>query len=185
MKKVSGWIVSRFSALKGELRDSQLWIKVSAIAVGAYLLFALFLGIYWSFEPDVFDVEANTQQRLQSKQPVVGTHTTAALIGVVDTMLDKPGGFISNDVSPPGIWLDNIPAWEYGVLIQVRDLTKSMRDNFSRSQTQSTEDKSLANADAHFAPASASVFSSTRAGCSARSKNPGSTNAIFKKGVCR
>jgi hypothetical protein len=150
MKKVSGWIVSRFSALKGELRDSQLWIKVSAIAVGAYLLFALFLGIYWSFEPDVFDVEANTQQRLQSKQPVVGTHTTAALIGVVDTMLDKPGGFISNDVSPPGIWLDNIPAWEYGVLIQVRDLTKSMRDNFSRSQTQSTEDKSLANADAQF-----------------------------------
>ena len=65
-------------------------------------------------------------------------------------MLNKRGGYLSNDITPPGIWLDNIPNWEYGVLIQVRDLTKAMREAYSRSQSQSTEDKALALAESRF-----------------------------------
>jgi hypothetical protein len=78
---------------------------------------------------------------------VVGTTTTSALITVVSTLLDKPGGFMTNDIFPPGLWLDNIPAWEYGVLIQSRDLTRALRESLSRSQSQSKEDIDLGKAE--------------------------------------
>ena len=123
--------------------------KVVGIGVGACLLLASVVGIYWSFEPEPFDVRENAAVMAadHQQQVVVGTATTAALITVASTMLDKPGGFLSNDITPPGIWLDNMPSWEYGVLIQVRDLTRAMRESFSRSQSQSTEDVDLSKAE--------------------------------------
>lgn len=39
--------------------------------------------------------------------------------------------------------MDNMPAWEYGALEMVRDLALSMRKDFSRSQSQSTEHEAL------------------------------------------
>jgi hypothetical protein len=72
------------------------------------------------------------------------------LIEVAETLLNKKGGFLSNDVFPPGVWLDNVPNWEYGALIQVRDLTRAMRESFSRSQSQSKEDPDLALAEPRF-----------------------------------
>jgi hypothetical protein len=51
---------------------------------------------------------------------------------------------------PPWVFLDNVPNWEFGVLTQVRDLARSMRNDFSRSQTQSTEDPDLSEADPLF-----------------------------------
>ena len=51
---------------------------------------------------------------------------------------------------PPGVWLDNIPNWEYGALIQVRDLSRAMRESYSRSQSQSKEDPDLAQAEPLF-----------------------------------
>jgi hypothetical protein len=69
--------------------------------------------------------------------------TTATAIRMTETLLDKPGGYLSNDVTPPGVYLDNIPNWEFGVLTELRDLVRAMRNDFSRSQTQSVEDKDL------------------------------------------
>ncbi|MDO2103096.1 DUF2333 family protein, partial [Escherichia coli] len=69
---------------------------------------------------------------------------------VVDTLLTKPGGYISNDIFPPGIWMDNMPSWEYGVLVQVRDISRALRKDFARSQSQSTEDADLARAEPRF-----------------------------------
>jgi hypothetical protein len=57
---------------------------------------------------------------------------------------------MSNDVMPPWVFLDNVPNWEFGVLVQIRDLARAMRNDFSRSQTQSTEDPDLAEADPLF-----------------------------------
>ena len=74
---------------------------------------------------------------------VTGGVTTAALMGVMDTLLTKPGGYTHNDIFPPGVWLDNMPNWEYGVLVQSRDLARALREVFSRSQSQSTEDVDL------------------------------------------
>lgn len=100
----------------------------------------------------MFSVEGNAQAMLPTlaERPITGAVTTATAIKVARVLLDKPGGYLSNDIMPPGVLLDNIPSWEYGVLTQQRDLVRTLRDSFSRSQSQSTEDPDLALADPRF-----------------------------------
>ena len=81
---------------------------------------------------------------------VTGYITTATLINVSETLLEKRGGYLSNDVFPPGIWMDNVPEWEFGVLTLVRDTARVYRNDFSRSQSQSVEDKDLSEAEGKF-----------------------------------
>ena len=121
-------------------------------ALGLYLLVALLLGMYWSLTPSAFDVREQAQAFAaeNNSQVVTGSATTTAIINVAETLLDKPGGFLRNDVFPPGLWLDNMPNWEYGALIQVRDLSRAMRESYSRSQSQSKEDPDLAQAEPLF-----------------------------------
>jgi hypothetical protein len=123
--------------------------RMVSFAVLFYLILAVFVGMYWSDEPDYFDVSSNAEllAKSQDQRVVVGSYTAASLITAANTLLDKPGGFISNDILPPGVWLDNVPNWEYGALIQVRDLTRALRESFSRSQSQSQEDDDLAKAE--------------------------------------
>jgi hypothetical protein len=89
-----------------------------------------------------------TKAKLQElKRPAsVGATTTATLIASVSTLLDKRGGYLSNDKLPPGVLMDNVPNWEFGSLTASRDLMRSLRNDFSRSQTQSTEDRDLKEA---------------------------------------
>jgi hypothetical protein len=51
---------------------------------------------------------------------------------------------------PPGIWMDNVPNWEFGVLTLIRDTTRVYRNDLSRSQSQSVEDKDLSEAEGKF-----------------------------------
>lgn len=120
-----------------------LWLLV------LLLLVAVGVGIYWSGKPDTFSVHERAAQRAQAMQidPVIGFTSTATLIELIETLLHKPGGFISNDIAPPGVWLDNISNWEHGVLVQARDFSRALRKDFSRSQSQSVEDKDLAKAE--------------------------------------
>ncbi len=152
LKRIKDLAETRWLDFRGDLKDSHRWIKVSVGVVSVYLIIAIVLGFIWTFEPDPFDVSfvANQEIESQGNNLVTGVHTTASLIGVVEVLLKKSGGYISNDITPPGIWMDNIPNWEYGVLIQARDFTKAMREAFSRSQSQSTEDKDLALAESRF-----------------------------------
>jgi hypothetical protein len=126
--------------------------KTIALVLGIYLLVALVLGIYWSIAPAAFDVRDRAAALAAEKggSVVTGSVTTAAIIGVMESLLDKPGGYLHNDRMPPGVWLDNMPNWEYGALIQVRDLSRAMREVHSRSQSQSTEDPDLALAEPRF-----------------------------------
>src|SRR5690606_36740893 len=103
-------------------------------------------------EPDGVDVHAVTLARTGSSEAasVTGATTVATLVEVASTLLDKRGGYLSNDVLPPGLLMDNVPNWEFGVLVQVRDMAKSLRNDFSRSQTQSTEDPDLIIAEPQF-----------------------------------
>ena len=135
----------------GNLLDGDLF-KWMGILLGIYLLLSVILGMYWSVAPAPFDVRAKAAgYAAESGGTIVtGSATTAALMGAVDTLLDKPGGYLHNDRFPPGLWLDNMPHWEYGVLIQVRDLSRAMREVLSRSQSQSTEDPDLAVAEPRF-----------------------------------
>ncbi len=120
--------------------------------LGLYLLAALVIGWYWSQEPELFSVQQHAQAAAQDsdRQLVKGYTTVETLKRVAGTLLDKPGGYQSNDLAPPGLWLDNMPSWEFGVLVQVRDLSRALRKDFARSQSQSTEDPDLAKAEPHF-----------------------------------
>ncbi|HEC26998.1 MAG TPA: DUF2333 family protein [Gammaproteobacteria bacterium] len=118
-----------------------------------FFILMLVLAIYWSRTPDQFDVQDNARQLVGLEQGAKlppGSVTTAALISVSKTLLDKPGGFLSNDVLPPSVFLDNMPSWEFGVLVQVRDLARALRNDMSRSQSQSLEDKDLMVAEPQF-----------------------------------
>jgi hypothetical protein len=114
-----------------------------------YLIIDALVGMYWSQEPDSFNPQQVAEQKAEAMgvEVVRGFTTTAALMQVTETLWTKPGGYLSNDVAPPGVWLDNIPNWEFGVLVQVRDFSRALRKDFSRSQSQSTEDKDLAIAE--------------------------------------
>lgn len=143
---------SRAAALQSRLPIFRGWLGIALALLCVYLLITIVLGLYWSRTPAPFDVreQAAALAADDNRQVATGSVTTAALIGVMETLLEKPGGYLHNDRFPPGVWLDNIPAWEYGALIQSRDLARAMREVFSRSQSQSTEDPDLALAEPRF-----------------------------------
>lgn len=120
---------------------------IGAIIFGFYLL-----GVYWSFEPEQINIKALATENAQSEGvvPVVGYTTTTALIHVSETLWNKPGGYLSNDALPPGVFLDNIPSWEFGALEMIRDMSLIMRQGFSRSQSQSLENTFLKKAQPRF-----------------------------------
>jgi hypothetical protein len=129
-------------------RARLLWAGIPTLLVVATLVAMFFLN----HEPPRFNPIARATLHAQEHghQVVTGYTTTATLIETVDVLLTKRGGYFSNDIMPPWVFLDNVPNWEYGVLVQVRDLARTMRNDFSRSQTQSTEDPDLAEADPLF-----------------------------------
>ena len=126
--------------------------KGLAVLLGLYLIVEVVLGIYWSIVPAPFDVRDRAQALAADEggEVVTGTVTTAALISVIEVLLNKPGGYVHNDRFPPGLWLDNMPNWEFGALVQVRDLSKALREVLSRSQSQSREDVDLAEMEPKF-----------------------------------
>jgi hypothetical protein len=110
------------------------------------------MGFLWNNEPDAFNVINNAADVSQqyNENMVTGYITTATLIKVSENLLDKTGGYLSNDIMPPGVFMDNIPNWEFGVLVQVRDMARALRNDISRSQSQSVEDKDLIIAEPQF-----------------------------------
>ncbi len=123
--------------------------KFILLVLVVYLLVTVVLGMYWSSEPESFSVREHTRSVANSmeREPITGFATTATMIRIAETLLDKPGGYTSNDIFPPGLWMDNMPNWEYGVLVQLRDLSRALRKDISRSQSQSAEDKDLTIAE--------------------------------------
>ncbi|MBE0485346.1 DUF2333 family protein [Marinobacter sp.] len=153
---MSGKIRQYFSDKKDDLQDyasgSGVVGKLVMVILVVYLLITIVLGIYWSREPATFSVREHTRTLASEmeREPVAGFATTATMIRLAETLLDKPGGYISNDIFPPGLWMDNMPYWEYGVLVQLRDLSRAMRRDISRAQSQSAEDPDLIIAEPQF-----------------------------------
>ncbi len=130
----------------GEVAGTSTRKRLIIGAIALFLLVQVVLAWIWSREPDLFWVTGKDE----AGRTVTGYSTTETLIRVSQTLLDKPGGFLSNDITPPSVLLDNMPNWEMGVIIQVRDLAKALRNDYSRSQSQSTEDPDLAQAEPAF-----------------------------------
>lgn len=122
------------------------WLAPLAAAAAVLAVLLIGLAVYWSREPGIMWVNAKPDD----ERIVVGYSSVDTLIRVAETLLDKPGGYLTNDVMPPSVFLDNIPNWEFGVLQQVRDLARVFRNDYSRSQSQSQEDPDLSVAEPKF-----------------------------------
>jgi len=109
-----------------------LWIGGPALLV----ILCLAMMFWLNHEPPLFDPvdRSRAHATAHGHEPVTGYATTATLIETMDVLLNKRGGYLS----------------EFGVLTQIRDLGRAMRNDFSRSQTQSTEDVDLTEADPLF-----------------------------------
>tara|TARA_B100000700_G_scaffold96215_4_gene108290 strand:+ start:5040 stop:6425 length:1386 start_codon:yes stop_codon:yes gene_type:complete len=121
-----------------------VWKPLLGLVV-VYLVVTLALGAWWSLTPDGFDVQqasAEQRGRLASGSPKAvsldaspagrGAVIIATQMTLLDTLLDKPGGYLRNDMLPPGLWLDNMPAWELGVLKQARGEAHSLVEKSAR-----------------------------------------------------
>lgn len=127
-----------------------LWSAGVTLATAVAVLAAL--GFYWDTEPALFDVRQIALERVQNdaSKLVVGYVTASTVAHIAETLLYKRGGYLSNDIAPPGVLMDNIPNWEFGALVILRDMAASFRNHFSRSQSQSVEDRDLARAEPQF-----------------------------------
>lgn len=117
--------------------------RYGLLVLALLLLADVLLGWYWSLQPPLPVLSV-------SEQAESGQVLTGALIDVATTLLEKPGGYLSNDILPHRLWLDNMPNWEFGALIQVRDMARVMRRDMSRSQSQSEDDPDLMRAEPQF-----------------------------------
>lgn len=114
-------------------------IKGVAIVIGIWLiLVSPVLLVLWSEEPT---------PKIETKDRVIGQTTVDTTIMLAETLLNKPGGFLSNDVIIPSIFMDNMPAYEVAVIRQLRIMAQVLRNEHSRSQTQSKEDPDLVLAE--------------------------------------
>jgi len=120
--------------------------------LGIIIIVLLLIMLWWDSTPNDFNPVEHAHSMASERQHsvVTGYTSTATLITISNALLNKSGGYLSNDVMPPSIWMDNIPNWEFGVLTQIRDFSRSLRNDISRSQSQSLEDPDLAIAEPQF-----------------------------------
>lgn len=136
-----------------DLRDKlDQWLSdggmpgIAALSVLLLLLVMVITTFVVSNEPEPFAVQAE----LRGKETIVGSATVNAAVTLGDTLLAKTGGYVSNDVLPPFVFLDDMPNWEFGALVALRDVSAVMRNHYARSQSQSVEDPDLARAEPQF-----------------------------------
>ncbi len=121
--------------------------------LGIVAIVMLVLGEWWSREPEQFNVQDEAIERMNvthTDQMPIGYVYANTLAHIADVILFKPGGYLTNDVAPPGLFCDNIQNWEYGALVMLRDATTALRNHFARDQSQSAEDPDLAMAEPYF-----------------------------------
>jgi hypothetical protein len=145
---ISDWL----AGLRERLGVVGGWSRTLLIGLVVLTIILIGIGFYIDVKPERFDVYQTALKRAgdDPNRLVTGYVSTATLAHVAETLLDKNGGYLSNDITPPGVFMDNMPNWEYGVIVQIRDLSRVLRNDWSRSQTQSLEDPDLAKADPLF-----------------------------------
>lgn len=135
------------------MMETRNWLRITGLVLVPVFLVFWLIAVYWSVEPERFDVKYDNAYRVDAggnKKLITGVTLTETLVRVAQTLLDKSGGFLANDITPPSLFMDNMPSWELGALTQVRDLSRSLRQDLSRSQSQSVEDADLKSAEQHF-----------------------------------
>ena len=136
-----------------EEKKGKNWLKGIVIFLVLLVIGILALGAYWSIEPKIFNVREEALTRAKKpnlKEIPVGYVYGNTLAHIAEVLLFKSGGYITNDVAPPGILVDDITSFEYGALVMLRDATSALRNHLARAQSQSAEDPDLAKAEPYF-----------------------------------
>ncbi|MEZ9699019.1 DUF2333 family protein [Vibrio sp. 10N.261.46.E12] len=108
--------------------------------LSGFMATLLFVGVvFFIQEPDNIDVAKHQRD----SKGLLGYTTAATVEDMLGTLLDKPFGYVSNDILPPFILLDDIPSWEQGVIVQLQNITLAMQRDFSRPGNQTKEDPDL------------------------------------------
>ncbi len=132
------------------------WVWRIALIIGTYIAIVLALMLCWSREPALISVKQalvkylpadNITAEGEPQNIKTGAALTAMTTHLIDTLVNKSGGYLSNDILPPGVLMDNMPEWEYGVLRNLRDISKIFRINFATSGSQTKLDKDLAEVE--------------------------------------
>lgn len=107
---------------------------------------------YVSVRPNVswFPFETIETIKYDEGITVEGYRTLHTMASLGEILLEKPGGYMANDVTPPWAMMDDMPKWEYGVLTMLREAAIANRRYFTRSQAQSQEDADAALAMTNF-----------------------------------
>lgn len=155
---VSGWRRARdeYEDTQDEIVHCSPWVKLGIYSLIIYAVVIAALCVYWSFIPPALDVKRAiaieiTSENLGLGEPLPkGVATTSTLIAVTETLLKKPGGYLANDMFPPGVLLDDMPSWEFGVLLQVRDMTQMLRGSLSQVGISEVVDVDLQKAEVRF-----------------------------------
>ncbi len=117
---------------------------IGLVALAAITSLSLVWGVYTNIEPDAVEPTIAANERLGSEgRPPVGSTYTATILELGEQLLNKNGGYLSNDLLVKAGIYDNMPNWELGVVYMIRDAAESLRTDFSRSQSQSLEDPDL------------------------------------------
>jgi hypothetical protein len=127
--------------------------KKSIIAGAVGGIFAMYSawGIYISQMPKVIDPYASATEHVgvdvsRDNLPPSGAVFTSTVIELIDNLLEKNGGYVSNDIATKMYLYDNMTNMEIGMIYMIRDAVDLLRSDFSRSQSQSQEDEYLREA---------------------------------------
>ena len=123
--------------------------KLVVVLLLVYLIVIFGMAWYWSREPELLQIHPAHHLEAATDR-TVGTTTTQTLQDIARTLLEKNGGYISNDAFPPGVFMDDMPNWEYGVLTQLRDFSRILKETMARAPGQLREDNDLVVAESRF-----------------------------------
>lgn len=155
MSKLENKATWQSSIASGQNKIADATVKnrglIWSLTVTFGVLLAIYTGyvVYVSVEPDQFDVIQNAVEKagVENAEQLPNGYVfgnTLAMVG--ETLLTKNGGYLSNDLFP-GPLIDNMPSWEFGVIVMLRDGASALRNHFARSQSQSKENPELAKAE--------------------------------------
>jgi len=105
-------------------------LRAASLFIVFYMVFILVFMWRCNKEPAKINM-AKLRDKLvdgKAEPPVCGDLTVSTLIVLVETLLEKPGGYIGGKILPPGVILKDMHHWELGVLMQVHDLIESLSD---------------------------------------------------------
>jgi len=106
--------------------DKQRILQITGISLLVLLLCTLILMILFSIQPKPLKVTSS---------PHSGMSYAQTMHRLINVELSSFSGWVPNDISPPGLLLDNRPNFQLGVLETLRYSSRVLRDNLSRQRT--------------------------------------------------